>query len=73
MDALIAPEGSLEILSQVETGQLRDAGEGGLYELWRQCSLAVLNSGGAPLRVAAWPETAAARAAHPRDGGGSCP
>jgi predicted Rossmann-fold nucleotide-binding protein len=45
MDALIAPEGSLEILSQVETSQLRDAGEGGLYELWRQCSLAVLNSG----------------------------
>ena len=45
MDALIAPEGSLEILSRVETSQLRDAGEGGLYELWRQCSLAVLNSG----------------------------
>ena len=45
MDALIAPEGSLEILSRVETNQLRDAGEGGLYELWRQCSLAVLNSG----------------------------
>jgi predicted Rossmann-fold nucleotide-binding protein len=45
MDALIAPEGSLEILSRVETGQLREAGGGGLYELWRQCSLAVLNSG----------------------------
>ena len=45
MDALIAPEGSLEILSRHETNQLRDAGEGGLYELWRQCSLAVLNSG----------------------------
>ena len=45
MDALIAPEGSLEILSRLETNQLRDAGEGGLYELWRQCSLAVLNSG----------------------------
>jgi predicted Rossmann-fold nucleotide-binding protein len=45
MDALIAPEGSLEILSRAETNQLRDAGEGGLYELWRQCSLAVLNSG----------------------------
>jgi pyrimidine/purine-5'-nucleotide nucleosidase len=45
MDALIAPEGSLEILSRVETSQLRDAGEGGLYDLWRQCSLAVLNSG----------------------------
>jgi predicted Rossmann-fold nucleotide-binding protein len=45
MDALIAPEGSLEILSQVEAGQLRDAGGSVLYELWRQCSLAVLNSG----------------------------
>jgi predicted Rossmann-fold nucleotide-binding protein len=45
MDALIAPEGSLEILSQVEAGQLRDAGGSRLYELWRQCSLAVLNSG----------------------------
>ena len=45
MDALTAPEGSLEILSQIEANQLRDAGEGGLYELWRQCSLAVLNSG----------------------------
>ena len=45
MDALIAPEGSLEILSRIETNQLRDAGGGGLYELWRQCSLAVLNSG----------------------------
>jgi predicted Rossmann-fold nucleotide-binding protein len=45
MDAVIAPEGSLEILSRVEASRLRDAGEGGLYELWRQCSLAVLNSG----------------------------
>jgi predicted Rossmann-fold nucleotide-binding protein len=45
MDALIAPEGSLEILSRLEANRLRDAGEGGLYELWRQCSLAVLNSG----------------------------
>ena len=45
MDALIAPEGSLEILSRVEASQLRGAGAGGLYDLWRQCSLAVLNSG----------------------------
>lgn len=45
MDALITPEGSLEILSRLEANQLLDAGEGGLYELWRQCSLAVLNSG----------------------------
>jgi len=45
MDARIAPEGGLETLSRREANQLRDAGEGGLYELWRQCSLAVLNSG----------------------------
>ena len=45
MDALISPEGSLEILSRFEVAQLRDTGEGGLYELWRQCSLAVLNAG----------------------------
>ncbi|HLF10092.1 MAG TPA: nucleotide 5'-monophosphate nucleosidase PpnN [Gammaproteobacteria bacterium] len=47
MDARIVPEGGLEILSRREANQLRDAGEGGLYELWRQCSLAVLNSGAA--------------------------
>jgi pyrimidine/purine-5'-nucleotide nucleosidase len=40
------PEGSLEILSQFEVGQLRDASEGGLYPLLRRCILAVLNSGG---------------------------
>jgi predicted Rossmann-fold nucleotide-binding protein len=45
MDARIAPEGSFEILSRSEVGELRGAGGGGLYELWRQCSLAVLNSG----------------------------
>src|SRR5688572_33488194 len=46
MDALIAPEGgSLEILSRIEAHQLRYSGGGGLYDLWRQCSLAVLNSG----------------------------
>lgn len=45
MDAIIAPEGSLEFLSRQEVVQLSDASSGGLYELWRQCSLAVLNSG----------------------------
>ena len=45
MDALISPEGSLETLSRFEVAQLRNSGEGGLYELWRQCSLAVLNAG----------------------------
>ncbi|MBN1239605.1 MAG: LOG family protein [Gammaproteobacteria bacterium] len=45
MDARIAPEGTLQILSRSEVDQLRGAGGGRLYELWRQCSLAVLNSG----------------------------
>ena len=45
MDARITPEGSLELLSRLEVSQLRDTGAGGLYELWRQCSLAILNSG----------------------------
>jgi len=45
MDARIAPEGGLEILSRSEVDELRNAGAGGLYELWRQCSLAVLNAG----------------------------
>ncbi len=45
MDARINPEGSLEILSRFEVAQSRDTGEGGLYELWRQSSLAVLNAG----------------------------
>ena len=45
MDALIAPEGSLNILSRREVTQLLDAGAGGLYGIWRQCSLAVLNVG----------------------------
>jgi predicted Rossmann-fold nucleotide-binding protein len=46
VDAEVWPEGSLEILSQFEVGQLRDAGAGGLYPLLRRCILAVLNSGG---------------------------
>ena len=45
MDATIAPEGELQILSRSEVSQLRGAGGGRLYELWRQCSMAVLNSG----------------------------
>jgi predicted Rossmann-fold nucleotide-binding protein len=46
VDAEVWPEGSLEVLSQVETDQLRNQGEGGLYHLLRRCILAVLNSGG---------------------------
>ncbi len=39
------PEGSLEVMSQLEVDQLRSSGEGGLYRLLRRCMLAVLNSG----------------------------
>ena len=46
VDVEVWPEGSLEILSQVEVDQLLDQGEGGLYKLLRRCILAVLNSGG---------------------------
>jgi predicted Rossmann-fold nucleotide-binding protein len=45
VDAEIWPEGSLEVLSQVEVDSLRSSGEGGLYPLLRRCILAVLNSG----------------------------
>jgi predicted Rossmann-fold nucleotide-binding protein len=45
VDAEVWPEGSLEVLSQVETEQLRHHGEGGLHELLRRSILAVLNSG----------------------------
>ncbi|MBT8099987.1 MAG: LOG family protein [Gammaproteobacteria bacterium] len=45
VDAEVWPEGSLEVLSQLEVDQLRSSGEGGLYLLLRRCMLAVLNSG----------------------------
>lgn len=45
VDAAVWPEGSLEVLSQVETEQLRRHGEGGLHEVLRRSILAVLNSG----------------------------
>jgi len=41
----VRPEGSLEVMSQLEVDQLRSSGEGGLYMLLRRCMLAVLNSG----------------------------
>jgi len=47
VDAEVWPEGSLEVLSQIEADRLRNQGEGGLYPLLRRCMLAVLNSGGA--------------------------
>jgi len=46
VDARVTPTGSLENLSQQEVDRLLDSSRGGLYELYRRCSLAVLNSGG---------------------------
>lgn len=45
VDALISPNGSLSVLSRSEVSKLLDASQGGLYHLFRRCSLAVLNSG----------------------------
>lgn len=45
INALVSPEGSLEILSTFEVNRLKDRSEGGLYQLFRQCALAVLNTG----------------------------
>lgn len=43
--AVVSPIGTLNTLSQYEVGQLRDASDGGLHEVFRRCSLAVLNCG----------------------------
>ncbi|MCP4595471.1 nucleotide 5'-monophosphate nucleosidase PpnN [Neptuniibacter sp.] len=41
----VTPQDSLNSLSPYEVHQLQDASQGGLYRLFRQCSLAVLNTG----------------------------
>jgi predicted Rossmann-fold nucleotide-binding protein len=45
VDAIIAPEGRMEVLSKAEMAELLDTSQGGLYTTFRNCSLAVLNSG----------------------------
>ncbi|MCG6965742.1 MAG: nucleotide 5'-monophosphate nucleosidase PpnN [Chromatiaceae bacterium] len=45
MSASVSPEGSLEVLSQLEVRTLLDTSARGLYRLFRNCALAVLNSG----------------------------
>ena len=45
IDAVITPEGSLEILSRAEVAKLLDTSTGGLYTTLRCCALAVLNVG----------------------------
>ncbi len=43
VDTQISPEGRMDVLSRAEVHQLRDTSQGGLYRLFRNCSLAVLN------------------------------
>ena len=45
VDACISPIGHLEVLSQQEVNKLLDTTQGGPYSLFRNCALAVLNSG----------------------------
>jgi len=45
IDTQISPEGRLEVLSKSEVNKLRDNSQGGLYNLFRNCSLAVLDCG----------------------------
>ena len=45
VNAQISPTGRLEVLSRAEAASLLDGGHGGLHELFRNCSLAVLNCG----------------------------
>ncbi len=45
VDTLISPEGQLEVLSKAEVTKLLDTSQGGLYQIFRQCALAVLNCG----------------------------
>jgi hypothetical protein len=47
VDALINPEGHLDVLSRAEVNRLLDTSQGGLYDTFRSCSLAVLNCGSA--------------------------
>lgn len=45
MDTQVSPEGRLEVLSKAEVAKLLDTSQSGLYQLFRSCSLAVLNCG----------------------------
>ena len=45
INATASPEGLLDILSQHEIARIKDTSNSGLYELFRRCALAVLNSG----------------------------
>ena len=44
-NANVYPDGQLDVLSKIEVSRLLDTSQGGLYELFRNSSLAVLNCG----------------------------
>ncbi|MFC3108775.1 nucleotide 5'-monophosphate nucleosidase PpnN [Undibacterium arcticum] len=45
IDTQISPEGRLDVLSKAEVNKLLDTSQGGLYSIFRNCSLAALNCG----------------------------
>ncbi|MDA1343105.1 MAG: nucleotide 5'-monophosphate nucleosidase PpnN [Proteobacteria bacterium] len=45
LDAQISPDGGLEVLSRQEVSKLLCSSQGGLYQIFRNCALAVLNCG----------------------------
>ncbi|MES2104434.1 MAG: nucleotide 5'-monophosphate nucleosidase PpnN [Pseudomonadota bacterium] len=45
IDTQISPEGRMDVLSKAEVAKLLDTSHGGLYNIFRNCSLAVLNVG----------------------------
>ena len=45
INARISPQGRLDVLSKQEVKKLLDKSQGGLYNIFRNCSLAVLNCG----------------------------
>jgi predicted Rossmann-fold nucleotide-binding protein len=45
VNAKISPQGRLDVLSKLEVKKLLDQSQGGLYNVFRNCSLAVLNCG----------------------------
>lgn len=45
LNALIRPDGALEVISRLEAQKLQDASASGLHDIYRRCSLAVLNCG----------------------------
>ncbi|MDD5578110.1 MAG: nucleotide 5'-monophosphate nucleosidase PpnN [Methylobacter sp.] len=47
VDAQVTPEGRLDVLSKLEVSKLLDTSQGGLYRIFRNSSLAVLNSSSA--------------------------